>query len=120
MLIVHPEDAHRIRLEAGRYMVALAEIGSDEQAVRMEDTLTEGRPRRRNSNAAALLCLKPEFNRWAARQLPPGSFGRLEDAGKRYIYRACGVASRADLDRNRGAARRFHELELAFAREVRQ
>ncbi|MCC7144275.1 MAG: hypothetical protein IT349_19440 [Candidatus Eisenbacteria bacterium] len=119
MLVVHPDDAHRVRITPGRrYIVALVEIDSDETAVQAEEEMLAGRRVRRNSNAAALLCLRPEFNRWAARQLPAGTYGRLDQAGKAFIYRVCRIASRAELDRNRAAARRFHEqVELPFARE---
>ena len=118
MLVVHPEDSRRTKVEQGkRYMVVLAEIDSDESAVSAEEQLVAGRPRKRNSNAAALLCLRPEFNRWAAKRLQIGTYGRLDDAGKAFIYRTCGIRSRAELDTNRVAARVFHEeVELAFAR----
>lgn len=56
---------------------------------------------------AALLCQNPRFQAFIG--VTSG------DDAAMYVRRYCGVLSRAELDTNREAAARFHELRRSFA-----
>lgn len=73
---------------------------------------------------AVLLCKRPEFQRWIALHDTHGGWLPLsekhvhrpvtQEGAKAYLYRACLIESRRELDHDQGAKEKFERIEREF------
>lgn len=129
-LTVHPNDMHEAIMKAPmgtRYVAVLVEVGDDEQPKPVMDFETAvntiypkpEKPKREmtRSQVAALKCRAPEFQGWVRQKWPHlwaserAPFGGEPESRTAQIVRAtCGVISRASLDTDPAAGRRWDSL----------
>jgi len=91
-------------MDGKRYMLALVEIGDDEQPVQKPQA-TERPKGGALAKLAGLWCAKPEFWAWASKASGK-HIGSAESAAE-LIRLYCGVVSRAELDSNEAASALF-------------
>ena len=102
-----------------RYMLALVEIGDDEQPVQQPSPPEVGYtpptpdvPAKPKGGALAKLagrwCQDPMF--WAWLETDPLNAARSTTGAAACVYALCEIGSRADLDHNQEAAEKFHRL----------
>lgn len=98
-----------------RFMVALVEIGDDEQPVQEPDK-PKGGPL---SKEAALLCQNAEFQHWL-RYFVQGDVHDANAAAK-CVRDLCRVQSRAEFDTDAAAGQRFiDKVRIPFMRDTRE
>lgn len=75
---------------------------------------------------AAFMCQNPEFRLWLDRRRSAKFNMKIEDGthteedAKEFILRACGIASRAELDHNAAAAKMFYKIQKLFNQYLRR
>ena len=115
--VVHPNDLTPELASAPlgtRYVVALAEIGDDEQPKQTQPT----EPKSDGEKAvirAVMLCKDPEFQRWAATEL---NWPDNEDGARNAILAACDIQSRSELKDNVDARMKLYRLITRFESET--
>lgn len=120
-LKVHPNETPKTLTEArigSRWMVALAEIGDDEQPVVDPDRLEA----ERLVQSAGMLCRDPAFQKWFSERYEfyPADGFTWEDCVADNLRFICGdIESRRELATNPKAAAEFKRIRSAFNRKVR-
>ena len=115
---LHPQDVPKLLNDAAlgtRFMLALAEIGDDEQPVSAKPEKPKRQfPDKSPTEQAGAACVDPEFQKWV------GTLGwMVEEAGAAAcVRRECGVDSRRSLNINPEAAKRWHDLYARFQHET--
>lgn len=104
-LQVHPEETEELnRLTLGtRLQCVIVVIDDQEQPVAVQKP--KGGPL---SKAAGILCSDGRFLRWLHSQ------GHVDQEAAPFVRRFCSVESRAELDHNPEAARKFLNLKAEF------
>jgi hypothetical protein len=92
--------------EGKRYMLALVEIGADEQPVEGPQSKAAGPL----CKWVAIRCKKPEFQDWVIQQTGGVYSGSREEWAAKWVRETCCVESRADIDGNVMAEHRLHAL----------
>ena len=110
------DDLERfIGCESKRYMAVLMEIADDETPAPSPSPAAPKVQRERMAPLcewAVMRCEEPMFQQWAFQQpktLRPGIGLTMREQAKAFIYYACGIESRKELDTNPEAAKRLHE-----------
>lgn len=133
--VIHPNDmpdALAVAPLGQRYMLALAAIGDDEQAIETEGSskrdpqagampaTSPASQRGKNAYAtateagraitrAAILCADPKFRFWLT-----GGEHITTEAAAQMIREACGVDSRKEFDHNPEALRKFQAIDTEY------
>lgn len=120
---IHPDDhpAALFILPLGTQCILGVKGISDEEAAKQTQERPKGGP---ICKRAVLLCKRPEFQSWIAWHYEYGGWLPLsekhvrrpvtEEGAKEYIFRACRIESRTELDHNDEAAHAFEVLEQEF------
>ncbi len=80
----------------------------------------------RRARTAAMLCQCEEFRLWLDRRARAKYNMRIDDGthteqdARDFILQACAVASRAELDHNPDAAKRFNKIQYHYNRYLRR
>ena len=104
-----------IGLENKRLAAVLVEIADDETPAPAPSPAAPKVQRERMAPLcewAVMRCEEPMFQQWAFQQpktLRPGIGLTMREQAKAFIYQACGIESRKELDTNHEAAKRLHE-----------
>jgi hypothetical protein len=92
--------------EGKRYMLALVEIGADEQPVQAPQKAAGPL-----CKWVAIRCKEPEFWDWiTSTETAPVSDGPFDEWAAWWVRKTCGVNSRSEIDGNPEAEKRFHTL----------
>lgn len=112
-------DLDPLKAKTGkRFMAVLVEIGDDEQPV-IGNPTSEKPKGGEWAKLAGMWCEDPEFWKWA-NSLFVQKIHNAKDAAD-LIRDNCGIKSRADLDHDEGALRRFKEhFQYPFRRWMQQ
>jgi len=94
-------------MDGKRYMLALVEIGDDEQPVPSAAILEKPKGGAL-AKLAGMWCSDPDFWRWASGQVS-APVRNVNDAAE-FLRIFCDVASRAEFDNNQEAGARFQRL----------